>query len=266
MSNDDKRNSNTSSDISLSPINDFVDLADRTIDNTFKKVSKIVHDYGGDWEDTISSGLPSIFWGGRDQLARKYDEWLRDDDGTMTNRENVLPLDETKPSHLWAYPVPSTKQYSQCQDLGGNSVWTREGVWRCLFPASQADLDAELRKPKDERRLYGDYTGFLDWKAGMRRAMLAARAKERAEQEKNQPQRQMSSLWSGKPKYISESEATAAGKRIVSSSISSETITKDDGSLETKKVVQKWYDDGTTSKTEEVSNSVDKTSGWFWKK
>lgn len=280
----DKNNSSSdiTSDTQMTPIGDLVDLADRTIDRTYKGVSKIMQDYGGEWndtfQDTVTSALPSFIWGGRDQFNKRRDEWLGDlyDSGTLsidgsdTSRpsifgsepESQLLLDTSKPSNMWAYPVPSTKQYADCKELQGKSVWTREGVWRCLFPQDQLKLDQELRKPNTERRLFGDYITYLDWKTGMRKALLEKRQHER-EQLKAEWEKEQHVF--ANPKYISQAEAEKNGKKVISSSISTETLSKEDGSFETKKVVQKWYDDGTSSIAENISNSKDKRSGWFWK-
>lgn len=304
---DDKRNSSSGSN-QPDALTDLVDLADRTLDRTFKGVSKIVHDYGGEWNDTISdtltSSLPSLVWGGRDQFNKKRDEWLGEflDTATTTSTGSAdggvarLPLDTTKPTNIWAFPVPSTKQYANCKELNGTSAWTRDGVWRCLFPQSQAQLDQELQlsrtpttsssssllsfnKPAaatseeaadaDKRRLFPDYTSYLDWKVIARKALAEKRVRERDQWDQNERHR-LSPPSHDDPRkaivHVSEAEAEKNGKRIISSSVSSETVTKDDGTLETRKVVQKYYDDGTSSVTENVYNSKQKDSrGWFWK-
>lgn len=263
---DDKRNSTDSSSQSPSSIDDFVDLADRTIDKTVKGLSKIVHDYGGEWndsiEDTLTSTLPSFVWGGRERFNQQRDAWLGDNwvSHSSNTAELDLKLDETKPNNIWAFPVPSTKQYAKCKELEGSSVWTQEGVWRCLFPKNKHQLNKELNataaSDPEDRKLFGDYSSYLDWKSVMRSNMAAQRQRERQEMVEKEKVG---------TKYISQSEAEKSGKRVISSSMSSQTISKDDGSLETKQVVQKWYEDGTSSLTETVSTSPDHAKGWFWK-
>lgn len=200
--------------------NNWSDDVGEFIDKTFDRVHNAVNTYSGNIQDTLEENFPwlgsfnlpvsSPFFGGKEQSAE----------------------------NLWAFPVPSARQYDQCKDAGGTSAWNKEGVWRCLFGPDAKD-----------KSWFHDYTGFLDWRREMYRAMAAKRKKE---------QEQWSQLWDSKtddsPKrYIAEAEAERMGKKVVSSSISSETVTKDDGNLETKRVVKKWYDDGTCSVNESVS-------------
>lgn len=273
---DDKDNSNTpattNGNSQVTPIKDLVELADRTLDKTFKGITKIAHDYGDNWNDsfgdTLTTTIPSFIWSGRDQFNQRRDAWFGElsDSGVsgVVTSEPEIALDTSKPTNIWAFPVPSTKQYAQCKELEGQSIWTREGVWRCLFPQNNQQLEQELQmQPSEDRKLFADYTSYLDWKTAFRKAMAAQRQRER--QELKQQWEKERELYAN-PKYISQTEAEKSGKRVISSSVSSETISKEDGSLETKKVVQKWYEDGTSSVTETVSTSPDQSSkGWFWK-
>lgn len=172
---------------------------------------------------------------------------------------------------LWAFPVPSARQYERCKEADGKSVWNKDGVWRCLFPN-----DENYSKVNGD--YFKDYTGFLDWRRQMKLAMVEERNKRRKEKEEQWSQWQQTNDNSSATgssnnnnsgvKYISATEAEKQGKKIISSSILNETVTKDDGSIETKQVVKKWYDDGTTSMTESINNNNnhgDGKNGWFWK-
>ncbi|CAN6669261.1 hypothetical protein TRVA0_041S00914 [Trichomonascus vanleenenianus] len=196
------------------------DLKDLT-ESTFDRVAGLF----GNWrmrdiEDTLGSSLP----------------WLHSN------------FEHGGEENLWAFPVPSARQYDRCKDAGGESAWNKDGVWRCLFGGD------------DKKETFKDYTSYLDWRRGMRQAIAAEREKER---------QQWQSIWrpnestGSNVRYISESEAEKLGKKVVSSSVTSETISKDDGQLETKKVVKKWYDDGSVSLSESTTNG--KNGGWFWK-
>lgn len=218
------RDSNDDNEITNNKSNDtWSDDVGEFLDRTFDRVNNAVHSYGGNIQDTLEENLPgwassfnlplgSPFFGGKEQSAE----------------------------NLWAFPVPSARQYDQCKETGGTSAWNKEGVWRCLFGD-----DA-----KDKTSWFKDYTSFLDWRRDMYKAEIAKRQKERE---------QWDQLWSStssdKPdKYISETEANRLGKKVVSSSVTSETVSKDDGKLETKRIVKKWYDDGTCSMNESVNS------------
>lgn len=73
------------------------------------------------------------------------------------SNQEFINLDQSKPKDLYAYPVPSGRQYSQCKAYRGTSLWTREGVWRCLFPASSEDqsrLDSALGRSRQTARTF----------------------------------------------------------------------------------------------------------------
>lgn len=195
------------------------DLTDRTFDKFTNKFNDV---WSRDWEDTIGNSLP----------------WVSS------------TFFDSKKENLWAFPVPSARQYDKCKDADGVSAWNKDGIWRCLF---------NNEHQQDPDNWFTKYGNFLDWRRQMRKNLVAQREKELE---------QWQSIWkpssSQKEKYISESEAEKAGKNVTSSSFTSETVTKDDGSLETKRVVKKWYDDGTVSLSESTKNDQNKLHGWFW--
>jgi hypothetical protein len=194
----------------------------------------------------------------------------------------VIELDKTKQTNLWAFPVPSSAQDQRCRDLGGDGVWTRESVWRCLFPADKRRLQHELEKAKNgnvEGRLFGDYTDYLDWKAGMKKATQYYTQQQRygpsaetktvndydnnwkAQDEKYQFRSSDSAL-----EHISQSnfDQNMSGEKVISTISSTETFKKPDGTLGTKHIVKKEYADGSTTTTERITSN-EKQSGWFWK-
>lgn len=180
-------------------------------------------------------------------------------------------------ANLWAYPVPSFRQYNKCVDNNGVSAWSRDGVWRCLFPSSEAELDFDGKNVSDpaDRRWFKDYSVFLDWRRAMYLAQVA-KAKSEEEQRaqlRDQSRSLLNDQWKSPfpdsttkdLKYVSEEEARNQGKRVISSSMFSETVTQDDGTVAHKTCVKKWYDDNTVSVTETTDSKPLDHKGWFWK-
>lgn len=176
-------------------------------------------------------------------------------------------------SNLWAYPVPSFRQYNKCMENNGVSAWSRDGVWRCLFPNSVQDLDFDgTQTASEDRRWFKDYSVFLDWRRAMYVAQLTKVQQELDAKKQQRQQSFESSDWkqpfgssSKDVKYVSESEAEKQGKRVISSSIVSETVSQEDGTLQTKQRIKKWYDDNTVSVTETTDAKPQDSKGWFWK-
>lgn len=324
-------------DPSLRSITKMVDFSDRTISKTSHFMARFLSEYTDNWnDDACRTG------GFRERFHRHREAWGRHracgGDTTKLGQNPELaggfsadkstwqlgggsggesiPLDKSKPTNLWSYPVPTTAQHDKCAELSGDGVWTREGVWRCLFPLDKRQIDNEVQKgsanaPLSQQKLFGDYTDYLDWKSGIRKAMSKQqeldRAVARMEQEKlqeraeaqKQAQRQaLEERWQRSSERVEPYqqqnrwdqsaaqnpsrpvkerwEAAApvnakSGKSIASTSTTSETTTKPDGSLETKQVVQTWYKDGTSSVSERITTGAQKASdgsnasGWFWK-
>lgn len=209
-----------------------------------------------------------------------------------------IDLDESKPSDLVSFPIPSTRKYTKCKELKGQSVWTREGVWRCLFPKSMSDssqLSQALHKSSNipsqssggilgaltttdeasraeelqQHYVFSDFTSYLDWKSEIRKAIEYKKKQDRERYSDSYPEDNVSKAITpirNNKSYISEEEAEKLGKKVISSSIESRTITTENGDLETKKIVRKWYDDGTASISESVKTTPRSSSGWFWKR
>lgn len=375
---------NATEEQQLRPISNLVEFTDRTLEHSFRWIGhRWFSNYGEIWTDdfdeTVGSSFPSRFWGNREKSKENGERWChrhRDwKNGLATNklganapivggiskdganwelggagpdgRQEVIALDRTKPTNLWAFPVPTTSQHDKCKELEGKEVWTREGVWRCLFPMDKRQVDYQVQKgspssgaSSEDRKLFGDYTAYLDWKSAIRTAMReqkerdrvlariqhereleerqnrARLEKQRSEQDRLEserialerinsmrvekerldreqrfrreqerfeadrqiqdarwdndsynPRRPVKAQWEaarGAP-----SAATDLGKAVASSTTTNETITKQDGSLETKQTIKTWYKDGTSSVTERITSAPQeqdgKKSGWFWK-
>lgn len=343
------RNSTTSTPLMVDetqskPMNSMIDFTDRTLDKTFKFVSRFLSESGEPWPDKSTHQREGHWcrrrrWGqereiettklGQNSGLSGYvsnDAWhLGGNSQSASDPNNIIPLDRTKPTNLWAFPAPTTAQHDKCKELDGQSVWTREGAWRCLFPLDKRQVEHQVQLSSgssnsslDDRKLFGDYTDYLDWKSGFRKAMRAQQeldrevVKEKLERERQavyqqqelarqarqeqemarqaaarewgrgnstpddlyNPRRPVKAQWeSAKDSHSPSTEPVKVesdlGKTVVSTVTTNETITKQDGTLETKNIVQKWYKDGTSSVTERITNSADKPAnsnpGWFWK-
>lgn len=162
-------------------------------------------------------------------------------------------------SDALAYPVPSIQQYSNCLDKGGRSIWTEDGFWRCILKGTNS-------VPDHLKKQFPDYTAFLDYQ----RKLVKERenAESRAlENTKNDRPWSFSSLTSfpgsDRPRLITEEEAR--GKRLVSQSQETQTVTLDNGDLETRtKTIQK-FDDGTAFVKSSKDVGSGSNNGWFWK-
>lgn len=355
----------------IKPMNNLVDFTDRSVDRTFRFFSKFFSDYEESWAEGLDNTTCSFppwrehwkehrdrKWGCRRKCNREEggevyklgqspslvgglngdnSAWQLSGNNSL-DPTNSIPLDKSKPSNLWAFPVPTTKQHDKCEELNGQGVWTREGVWRCLFPLDNLQVQrqvqigsADSKAPTSERKLFGDYTDYLDWKSAIRKAMREKEERDRAiariehdkqenerqeyirqvharkEQERIEAERQAREHWTRQQERIDadrqlreqfarqqelvrkEKEEHLAAMRsqqqqqqqqwepvrnldktVVSTSTTSETVTKEDGTSETKQIIQKWYKDGTSTVTERVTTAPPTAdgkgrSGWFWK-
>lgn len=163
-----------------------------------------------------------------------------------------IPLRRTEPlNHLsWfnqlfedaraleAYPVPTVRQYANCVDAGGKSVWTDDGIWRCLLSGAS---------PPPGLKQFTDYTKFLDYQKSL---VAAASVHEPSS---------LNATSSLPVKFVSKDEAK--GKDVVGQSSSTEAFTADDGNVEVRRRTVKYYSDGTAS----VETSTDsKKPGKLW--
>lgn len=143
--------------------------------------------------------------------------------------------------------VPTEREYADCVSKRGDSVWLEDGSYKCLFPSD----------PSPEGKWFKDFKGYLDFRDQMRRAREAERSRLL-----DAPYHRDSPFPGGEhPRLISEKEAS--NKHPVSTNISSESVTLDDGTLETLRREVKLYDDNTAYVKETKENSKDK--GWFWR-
>lgn len=190
----------------LRPISNLVATTDRMLDRSFHWVtnrwfSSYDKNWTGDFEDTFASSFPTYFWGQRERfkdschrgswnskklgqnpeivggVSEDGSSWILGGSGPDGSKE-AIALDRTKPTNLWAFPVPTTSQHDKCKELEGQGVWTPEGVWRCLFPLDKRQVEVQTNKGKpgsgaklEDRKLFGDYTAYMDWKSAIRKAM-----------------------------------------------------------------------------------------------
>jgi hypothetical protein len=266
--NDDKDNEAAGkawNDLSHS-LDDVWDLTGRTMG----RMSNLFSVYGDRIQDRLED---TLFNGNEDKRWPRVGSlgWFPDH-----NRDDH---DSCVKGKMWGYPVPSMRQYDRCKENDGVSVWSRDGVWRCLFPnvsdakeqLKNLDIDGNNGTRLEDQQWFSDYSFYLDWRRAMRKAEEAKR-----EQEWQRSKQHYDSLWSDKPteqkskvptKYVSELEAEKQGKNVISTSVVSETVSREDGTLETKRIVKKWYDDDTVSVSETVNTGLDNDNkgGWFWK-
>lgn len=95
---------------------------------------------------------------------------------------------------LFNYRTPTEPQFTECNEVGGLSVWNTKGWWRCLFPEKEvskrlADQKDKLqyiltkeKVEKDRTHKYGlffpEYTGYLTWKSHMSQLMREKKKKQ----------------------------------------------------------------------------------------
>uniref|UniRef100_A0A060T7J2 ARAD1B19624p n=1 Tax=Blastobotrys adeninivorans TaxID=409370 RepID=A0A060T7J2_BLAAD len=209
---------------------EFNELRDKTMD----RMQDLMSSYSDKVQGSLEEHFPWVF-----SLSSPF----------FTGREDSA-------ENLWSYPVPSARQYDQCIDAGGKSAWNKDGLWRCLFPQNP--------EYNNKDKWFSDYSGFLDWRRHMRQ--VAVKERQQRELEAKKEHESVQNALTKPARFISESDAESAGKRVVSTSVTSETITNNEGQLETKRRVEKWYDDGTKSVKETIENGENKgSSGWFWR-
>lgn len=221
-------------------------------------------------ENRISTELNRSFnWNNPTQWRSWFDETagqltglLNETTGLITGTTfNELGSVFNSSNSLLAYRLPSIRQYDECKGQEGTrSVWTEDGVWRCLFKGQRA--------PEHLKHEFTDVTGFLDYQ----RNLLQTKRKEEAAflQEMREKQADLwkpfsaSSAFSGanNPKIISEEEAK--GKKVVWESSNSEVYTLEDGTRQTRAEHVKYFDDGTATVKHNEGKGLDK-SNWFWK-
>lgn len=129
-------------------------------------------------------GLPGGY-GNPNRIRKLMDE-------PFTSEEIV----KQKVTGLYNYRTPTELQFTECNEVGGLSVWNTKGWWRCLFPekviserlAGQKDqLQNILTREKvenDSNHKFGlffpDYTGYLTWKSHMNQLIRDKREKKLA--------------------------------------------------------------------------------------
>ncbi|SCV05179.1 LANO_0H01794g1_1 [Lachancea nothofagi CBS 11611] len=191
---------------------------------------------------------------------------------------------------LYGYRTPSDKQFMECQELKGLSVWDSRGWWRCLFPESvigsklapehMIDVLTREKVENDKNHRLGlfftEYTSYLTWRTNIlrlaenRRNSLAAKAHDCDE---------IQSIMATPEDLMDR----ATGKSVVGTSEYVTYNTTPEG-LEKIKEVKTFYDDGSVKLRSEkqhrdsngkshidsfekiIADHDDIKDGWFWRK
>lgn len=176
-------------------------------------------------------------------------------DGPFTSEEVV----RQGITGLYNYKTPTDSQFSQCKDIGGLSVWSTRGWWRCLFPEKvvedrledRASLKNVLTKEKVEADsghklglFFSDYTGYLSWKAHMNKLIRERREKTQQQQEALKIQEHDSRLATPEDLMFDTTAITDEGKHVISSyqNIMSRTTSEGREQINERKT---YYDNGT---------------------
>lgn len=175
------------------------------------------------------------------------------------------------PFGFYSYKTPSIRQYHDCMEKKGESVWDSYGYWRCLFPNSE--VPTELLKLKNEKLsseiltkddfnnavnnspnaekdgtidlgdkgvYFRQFTDFLNWKSIMYENMKREKAKKRHEFIEKRKQRQA----------LNEANLTHEGdanRSVLSSSVQSNFSTNSDtNEFVLNETRTEFYDDGTS--------------------
>ncbi|SCU97156.1 LAME_0F18734g1_1 [Lachancea meyersii CBS 8951] len=193
---------------------------------------------------------------------------------------------------LYGYKMPSDKQFMNCQQLDGLSVWDSRGWWRCLFPervvgSNNLDYDqmrdvlTREKVEQDKKHSLGlfftEYSSYLTWRADIirlaesrRNSLLAAKAERHGEHDNT-------------PMTPEDLMDRATGRNVVGTSEYVTYNTTPEG-LEKVKEVKTFFDDGTVRlRSEKQRTDPDGRShvdafekllddhdnakdGWFWRK
>ncbi|CUS21085.1 LAQU0S02e05534g1_1 [Lachancea quebecensis] len=188
---------------------------------------------------------------------------------------------------LYSYRTPSDRQYLECQNIKGLSVWDTHGWWRCLFPESavRSKVSAELLKDvltrekveEDKHHSLGlfftDYSAYLTWRTNMLR--LADERRKSTEENAR--------INSWRPTTPEELMDSAPGKHVVGTSeyvtynttpegqekVKETKTYYNDGSVKLRSEKQRQGPDGEphVESFEKLLAEDDKhNEGWFWRK
>ncbi|CCK68963.1 Mpm1p KNAG_0B05300 [Huiozyma naganishii CBS 8797] len=89
---------------------------------------------------------------------------------------------------VYSWPVPTERQFAQCNDVKGVSLWDKNGWWRCLFPQSVVSgrlhgrpvPKGTLTKEMWDRNggkldgFFNDYTTYMLWRVEQRKKLSGA--------------------------------------------------------------------------------------------
>ncbi|SCU80934.1 LAFA_0C01860g1_1 [Lachancea sp. 'fantastica'] len=191
---------------------------------------------------------------------------------------------------LYGYKTPSDKQYTNCKQLEGLSVWDSRGWWRCLFPEKVVgsnlnpdQMRGVLTREKVEQDkkhslglFFTEYSSYLSWRADVLRLAENKRQSSLAKTERREALENISTT----PEDLMD---RATGRNVVGTS---EYVTYNNTpeGLEKVKEVKTFFDDGTVRLRSEkqrtdaegrshvdsfeklLSNDDHAKDGWFWRK
>ncbi|EGW34350.1 uncharacterized protein SPAPADRAFT_59761 [Spathaspora passalidarum NRRL Y-27907] len=212
--------------------------------------------------------------------------------------------DGRTPFGYYAYKGPSMRQYHNCLEKNGKSIWDDKGYWRCLFPNGEIPVDMLNYKKKylygeiltkedfydamkelsvnekeptidlrEKGTFFNKFDDYLNWKHVKYSLKQVEQQRRIAEQQKLLEERKKQAELAPKGQTVD--------KRVVSTSVKSHMYS-DSETNETKMIEEKveCFNDGTCTTTkvtksrpfdsnewvtvEETHEDKDK-NGWFWK-
>jgi len=117
------------------------DLTDRT----FGKLTNLAYVYSDQVKDKIEQNWLNGWPGNNENDPSNGPKWR----ASWSSSSDNNPSNDNESDHqshhahhrfhkgrrgrdhkLWAYPVPSARQYDRCIENNGTSAWSRDGVWR----------------------------------------------------------------------------------------------------------------------------------------
>lgn len=165
--------------------------------------------------------------------------------------------------------VPPVEKYDACVENHGLSVWTKSGMWKCLFPRSVVDQrygpendiiskeDYMMDFQSSKSKYFENFNDYLNWRSQMKK-VLEDKAKKWDEE-----MRKKSVI----AKFDKDNGVESGDKEVIGTSLVSSFRTNEDGKIEKYTLKTKYFSDGTSQVEENTGLVGDKedTQGWFWK-
>ncbi|KAI3404860.2 hypothetical protein KGF56_002377 [Candida oxycetoniae] len=277
--------------VSLDASREINDKAKRWSETWFSK-SRNDRDYGYDYDELAE--------GSKDSVAFPPFYETRDAGNNNCFPKDIVPpilQDFWKNNLFWqgeplklssfpfgyrAYKGPSIRQYHDCLDKQGKSIWDEKGYWRCLFPASEfstrlldfkknylqdsiitkEDFFEKMKqvgetedKPiidlQDQGKFFNKYEDYLGWK----RNQYVEKEKKEKEKEKEQEKKALLQL--------KNAGLDTQDRYLTSNSVSSKLFTDEDTNevklLETRK---QCFSDGNCTLTKITKSKPIGSAQW----